>query len=177
MSRYSVVVLAAACLVAVAGGCANGSPKGAAAASGSARAGAAQATAGNACDRKLLTTADVGGILAAPIIGTKPIPGDPQSCKFDTGASASITVMLRPGLGKTTVDTWKSGRMPVAAAPLAGVGDEAAWVDPLHEVIAEKNNLLCDIQVVGTGGDFSGSVADQQQKIGALCNKIFTAVQ
>lgn len=177
MSRYSVVVLAAGCLAAVAGGCSNGSAKGAAAASGSARAGAAQATVGNACDRKLLTTADVGGILTAPIIGTKPIPGDPQSCTFDTGSLASISVTLRPGLGRTTVDTWKSGRMPVAAAPLAGVGDDAAWVDPLHEVVAEKNNLLCDIQVMGAGRDFSGSAADQQRKIGALCNKIFAAVQ
>ncbi len=84
---------------------------------------------------------------------------------------------LRPGLGRTTVDTWKRGRMPVAAAPLAGVGDDAAWVDPLHEVVAEKNDLLCDIQVMGAGGDFSGSAADQQRKIGALCNKIFAAVQ
>ncbi|HVA56569.1 MAG: hypothetical protein WBQ26_04455 [Gemmatimonadaceae bacterium] len=177
MSRQSVVVLAAACLVAVAAGCSNGSAKGAAVASGSAKAGAAQTATGNACDRKLLTAADVAGILTAPIVGTKPIPGDPQTCQFTTGSFPSISVTLRPGLGKTTVDTWTSGRMPVAAAPLAGVGDEAAWVDPLHEVVAEKNNLLCDIQVTGTGGDFSGSVADQQRKIGALCNKIFAAVQ
>ncbi len=175
MSRTSILVLAAACLIA-GGGCSAGSRK-AAAAAGRPTAGRAQANTGNACDRKLLTTADVAGILTAPIVGMKPVPGDPQTCQFNTASFPSVNVTLRPGLGKTTVNAWKSGRMPVAAAPLAGVGDEAAWVNPLHEVVAEKNDLLCDVQVSGAGGDFSGSVADQQQKIGALCNKIFASIQ
>jgi len=149
----------------------------AAAQTGGSKAGAANASTGNACDRKLLVAADVAGILRTPITGNGPIPGDPQSCKFDTGNYASITVTVRGGMGKTTVDSWKSGRMPVQATPLSGVGDEAVWVGSLHEVISEKGNALCDIQVMGIGGDFVGSASDQQRSIGALCNKIFAALK
>jgi hypothetical protein len=61
-----------------------------------------------------------------------------------------------------------SGGENVAATPLAGVGDKAAWTPILHEVNATKNNLLCDIQSSGTPGA-------TQQAVGALCNKIFAA--
>jgi hypothetical protein len=137
---------------------------------------AARVNTGNACDRKLLTAADAAGILGEPVTGTKPIPGDPQSCEFTTESYSSVEVTLRPGLGRTTLGVWKSGRMPVSGTTLTGVGDEAVWVDPLSEVIAEKNDLLCDIQVTGLAGVLQHKpAADRQKAIGALCNKIFAA--
>jgi hypothetical protein len=129
------------------------------------------APAGNACDRKLLTAADVTDLLGAPVTETKTIPGDAQSCEFGTAGYNSVTVTIRPGLGDVTVQTWVDGKMPVSAAPMSGVGDRAAWVAELSEVVATKANLLCDIQV--SGG--SKRSATQQAAIGALCNKVFAA--
>ena len=68
--------------------------------------------------------------------------------------------------------------MPVRGVAEPGVGDEAVWVEGLHEVVAEKNDLLCDIQVSGLGRNAPGaSPADQRRAVGALCNKIFTAAR
>ena len=117
------------------------------------------------------TAANVTGILNAPITETKTLPGDPQSCKFGTAGFTSITVTVRPGAGNTTVDTWLAGRMPLTAVPLAGVGERAAWVTDLTEVVATKANLLCDIQVQAGGGSKPGL----QAAAGALCNKVFAA--
>jgi hypothetical protein len=73
---------------------------------------------------------------------------------------------------------WKSGRMPVSGTPLAGVGDEAVWVNELTEVVSEQNDLLCDIQVSGLAAVLDHQPAAARQKaIGALCNKIFAAVR
>src|ERR1700722_17021058 len=126
---------------------------------------------GSACDRKLVTPAQAADILGAPIVETKAIAGDPQSCELGTAGSATVTISLRPGLGDVTVQTWLDGGMPVSATPLAGAGDHAAWVTELSEVVATKGNLLCDIQTSGA----AGSKATVQQKAGALCNSIFTA--
>jgi hypothetical protein len=146
-----------------------------AAATGRTQAGRTPASVGNACDRKLLTTADVAGILSAPITGVRSIPGAPETCEFTTASFPSITVTLRPEVGRATVAAWRSGRMPLAATPLAGVGDEAVWVTDLHELVAEKHNLLCDIQVSGLAMDRANTAAVEQQKVGALCTKIFAA--
>ena len=132
---------------------------------------------GNACDRKLLTAQDAATVISDPITGSKPIPGDPGSCEFTTGSFSSVTVSLRPG-GKASLAVWQSGRMPVSATPLAGVGDEAVWVNGLTEVVAEKDDLLCDIQVTGLAAVLDHQPAAAKQKaIGALCNKIFAAVK
>jgi hypothetical protein len=149
-------------------GCAQSDSK---AAFAGGKGGGTQAAIGNACDRHILTAADVTGILNAPITETKAIPGDPQSCKFATAGFTSITVTVRPGAGNTTVDTWLAGRMPLTAVPLAGVGERAAWVTDLTEVVATKANLLCDIQVQVGGG----SKPELQAAAGALCNKVFAA--
>jgi hypothetical protein len=160
-------------LLAATTACSKGTPASAATASG--HVGAVHASTGNACDAKLLTVADVNGILADPVTGTKPIPGDPQSCEFTAGSSG-LTVSLRPGLGRVTVGTWKRGKMPISSTPLPGVGDEAVWQGTLNEVIAEKNNLLCDIQLSGPPwGLKKGTTAEHQAAIGGLCNKIFAA--
>ena len=100
----------------------------------------------NVCDPKLVSQADIAPILGEAVTSVKPLAGDPQSCVFTTASFSSVTVSLRPGLGQVTVDTWASGKMPVSATPLPGVGDRAVWQSTLHEVISTKNNLLCDTQ-------------------------------
>lgn len=130
--------------------------------------------ASNACDRGLVTKDDVAGILREPIVRVQSLAsdGDPQSCGFETAGFASVTISLRPGLGNTTVATWASGRMPASAETLSGVGDRAVWSADLKEMIATKNDLLCDI---GVGGPPGGSVASGivKKRLGELCNKIF----
>lgn len=157
-----LLVALAACSKSKAGGGASSVSQGA--------AHVAAAPAGNACDRKLITQADVAGLVSEPIASVKTIPGDPQSCTFTTTGFSSVSIALRPGLGNQTVNTWLSGAMGSPAASLAGVGDRAAWSSALKEVIATKNNLLCDIGAIGPA-----TRPATQEKVGALCNKIFAA--
>jgi hypothetical protein len=126
------------------------------------------APAGTACDRKLITTADVAPLFSEPISGEKTIPGDAQSCEFDTVNFSSVQIAVRPGVGDQTVAVVKSGKTNQTVTPLAGVGDTAVWDPELKEVDATKGNLLC---VIGVEGPASKGVTSD--KVGALCNKIF----
>jgi hypothetical protein len=65
--------------------------------------------------------------------------------------------------------------MPLTTSPLSGVGEAAVWQDSLHEVIAQKNALLCDIQVRGGGSDLAISSSALPAALGVLCNRIFAA--
>lgn len=147
--------------------------------SGAAGAGPAVASgaaaAGSVCDRHILKSEDVAGLLSAPITGSQPLPGDVQSCEFTTASFPAVTVSVRPGIGRTTVQAWAAGRMPMESRPLPGVGDSAVWQDSLHEVIAQKNALLCDIQVRAGASDLAISSSALPAALGILCNKIFAA--
>jgi hypothetical protein len=138
----------------------------------------AAANLGSACKRKLLNADDVAGVLRAPST-VEETPGDNGStCRFTTADFASLSVTLRPGVGKSSLAIWKSGKMPVSGVAEEGVGDEAVWVEQLHEVVARRNDLLCDIQISGLDRNRAGaSLADQRRGAGALCNKIFTSAQ
>jgi hypothetical protein len=127
------------------------------------------------CDRHILKIEDVAGILSMPITESQPLPGDAQSCEFITATFPAIIVSVRPGLGRTTVDAWATGKMPLQSAPLPGVGDGAVWLETLHEVVAQKNALLCDIQVRGGGSDLVLNSQALPGAVGALCNKIFAS--
>ena len=168
----TVVSLTGACVLAILGGCTKSSDGPARSTSASTHVASATRPTGNACDRKLLTIADIADIVDGPIATVAAIPGDAESCKFSTAGFSSITVSLRSA-GRMTVTTWKSGRMPLPSTPLFGVGDDAVWVPDLHEVVAEKSDVLCDIEVHGMAPALRGSVVLQQQKIGALCTKVF----
>lgn len=140
--------------------------------------------AGNACERELLTPQDVAGVLSDPIVGTKNLNGDPQTCYFITGTTESaggpeLMVSLRPGLGVATIGTYTSGKMnPYAEwTPLKGVGDGAVWLPALHEVVAQKDNALCDIQTLQGLNKNLRTVEAQQMRLGDLCNKIFAGIQ
>lgn len=129
------------------------------------------------CETLILKSADVGGLLYAPITHATALAGDGQSCAFLTTGFSAITVSVRPGLGKASLDAWSTGKMPLPVRPLSGVGDAAVWQDTLHEVIAQKSDLLCDIQVRGGGDDIAVAAAALPEKLGALCNRIFAAPQ
>jgi hypothetical protein len=170
----SAAGLAVICVLALAAGCSEGAapinPK-----AGSKGAGRTPALTASVCDRHILKIEDVGGILSAPITDTQPLPGDAQSCEFITAAFPAIIVSVRPGLGRTTVDAWATGKMPLDSAPLPGVGDGAVWLETLHEVVAQKDALLCDIQVRGGGSDLVLNTKALPGAVGALCNKIFAS--
>jgi len=131
---------------------------------------AASAPAGTACDRKLIVAADVAPLFDEAISGEKTIPGDKQSCEFDTVNFSSVQIAVRPGLGNVSVSMVKSGKTNQTVTPLAGVGDSAVWDPELREVDATKNDVLC---VIGAQGPAVKGATPQT--IGALCNKIFAA--
>ncbi|MEP6549130.1 MAG: hypothetical protein ABJD53_16855 [Gammaproteobacteria bacterium] len=135
---------------------------------------AVRAAAEPACEY-VLKIEDVAGLLNAPITATRRVSGDAQSCEFLTAGFPAITVSVRPGLGQSTVEAWTSGKMPLKVSPLTGIGDAAVWQESLHELIAEKNGLLCDIQVRGSADDLALGTQTLPDALGALCNKIFAA--
>ena len=139
--------------------------------------GAPRLTAGSACDRGLLTAGDVASALGERIDGNAPVSGDPESCTFAASGGASITVTVRRGLGRVTVDSWRRGRMPAPAVPMQGIGDEAVWVAALREVIAERHDLLCDIQASGPLHEVGAVAAPEPDRLGTLCRRIFAAVE
>jgi hypothetical protein len=127
----------------------------------------------SACETLVLKAADLDGLLQAPITHATALAGDGQSCAFLTTGFSAITVSVRPGLGKASLDAWSTGKMPLPVRPLTGVGDAAVWQDTLHEVIAQKNDLLCDIQIRGSDEDMAVAAGTLPEKLGALCNRIF----
>jgi hypothetical protein len=159
-------------LLLVLGACSKPVSNTGAAASQSVANAATSTPAGNACDRKLVTSADAAEILGEPVASEKALPGDAQSCVFTTADFTRLTISLRPGLGRATVDTWAAGKMPMPVTNVSGVGERAVWQSTLKEINAEKNDLLCDIGVVGPGP----SAGATPEKLGALCNKIFAAI-
>jgi hypothetical protein len=176
--------LIAACAICALAACSQSAPTGKSVGAANAESGTAASAPGNVCDRKLLTLGDVAGILDQPVTGTKPLQGDPQTCYFisannDQGGP-ELRITLRPGHGKATLDSFTSGKMNAYASwkPLAGVGDEAVWLPDLHEIDARKGDTLC---VVGAPVFMSPALRDageaaQQQRLGALCNKVFAAL-
>jgi len=129
------------------------------------------------CETLVLKAADLAGLLQAPITRATGLAGDGQSCAFLTTGFSAITVSVRPGLGRASLEAWSTGKMPLPVRPLDQVGDAAVWQDTLHEVIAQKNDLLCDIQIRGGNDDIAVAADALPGKLGALCNQIFAAAQ
>lgn len=129
------------------------------------------------CESLVLKAADFGGLLQAPITHATELAGDGQSCAFLTTGFSAITVSVRPGLGRASLDAWSAGKMPLAVTPLPDVGDAAVWQDTLHEIIARKNDLLCDIQLRGVSEDIAVAENALPHALGALCNRIFAAIR
>jgi hypothetical protein len=145
--------------------------------SGASLASASAASASSPCEALVLKAADLAGLLQAPITHATDLAGDGQSCAFLTTGFAAITVSVRPGLGRASLDAWVAGKMSLAVTPLPGVGDAAVWQDTLHEIIARKSDLLCDIQLRGVSEDIAVAADALPGALGALCNRIFAAHQ
>ena len=129
------------------------------------------------CETLVVKAADLGGLLNAPISHATALAGDGQSCAFLTTGFSAVTVSVRPGLGKASLEAWSSGKMSLPVRPLSSVGDAAVWQDTLHEVIAQKNDVLCDIQVRGGNDDIAVAADALPERLGDLCNRIFVAAQ
>jgi hypothetical protein len=127
----------------------------------------------SACEALVLKPADIAQLLQAPITHVTELAGDAQSCAFLTTGFAAVTVSVRPGLGRASLQAWSSGKMPLAVRPLPEVGDAAFWQNTLHEVIAQQNDLLCDIQLRGESEDIAVSADALPGELGALCSRIF----
>lgn len=152
-------------------GCSKTAPENASAGTPAA---AVPAVTKSVCDLNLVTTKDVVGLLSEPVVSTKNIPGDPQSCKMETAGFSSVTFTLRPGHGISAVQTYTSGKMDAyeKSEPLAGVGDQAVRSLGVNRVIARKGDLLCEI----TGPGLSPPAGDPMTgKLGNLCNKILNS--
>jgi len=144
---------------------------------GAGPASASPAAPASACQTLVLKAADLGGLLQAPITHATDLAGDGQSCAFLTTGFSAITVSVRPGLGRASLDAWSAGKMSLAVTPLPGVGDAAVWQDALHEIIARKSDLLCDIQLRGASDDIAVAADALPSALGALCNRIFASRQ
>jgi hypothetical protein len=142
---------------------------------GASLASASAAAPASPCETLVLKADDLGGLLQAPITHATALAGDGQSCAFLTTGFSAITVSVRPGLGRASLDAWLTGKMSLAVAPLPDVGDAAVWQDTLHEVIARKNDLLCDIQLRGASDDIAIAGEALPRALGALCNRVFAA--
>ena len=141
---------------------------------------AAPKVSGNACDMKLLTASDLAGVLDKPVTGSKALAGDTQTCIFTTGlepGAPQLSVGLRAGMGRASIASYTSGHMDAYSKwePLSGVGDGAVWISQLHEVQAQQDDVLCDIQPDGLSVVLGNAAA--QQKLGALCNTIFARLR
>jgi len=163
MTRVPFRLSALALVVAIGGACTSGT-------SASGSTSSIKPLPPTVCERKIVTADDVASLLPAPIT-MKPLAGDPQSCIFDAAGLASITITVRPGLGDVSVNAWTTGKVPVPAVPVSGIGDHAVWQDTMRELIATKHNVLCDIQATGA----KGADADVQKAFGHLCDKIWAA--
>jgi hypothetical protein len=122
------------------------------------------------CDSKIVAPDDLASVLRGTITA-KTLAGDPQTCKFSAEALSSVSVTVRPGLGDVTVSDWTGGKAAIDAAIIDGIGDRAVWESTLHELIATRHNVLCDIGSQGA----TGSQADLQKTFAQLCDKIWAA--
>lgn len=127
------------------------------------------------CVRSALGREALASLLNVPIVDAQPVPGDSQSCAYLTGGFPSITVSVKSGIGQSTLEAWTHGKMPFEVHPLTGVGDAALWQASLHELIARKGDLLCDVQIRAGPNDFALGVDQMPAAAAKACNQIFAA--
>lgn len=126
------------------------------------------------CARHALSRDELSGILASPLVAEQAVPGDPQSCRYSTAGFPGITVSARAGAGRATLDAWRQGRVPLAATPVAGLGEGALWQESLRELIAEDHDLLCDVQIAGTAADLAVAPAALPERLAQVCRTLFS---
>lgn len=118
---------------------------------------------------------DVSAALNTRTSEERSVRGDAQTCQFVISGPATVDVSVRPGMGRVTVSSWIRGRMPLAAAAVSGVGDYAVWQPQLGELIAEQNDLLCDVTM--SADNTNGSPNSVRDHAGALCTMVFASAR
>jgi len=144
-----------------------------------------------------IKVADAQALTTATLSAAK--TGGPLSCTFllpgqDLGGD-NITVTVFQGDGdKKFYDDTVNNQLPNGGTPLSGVGDEAAWGQPVAGesgpvVAAHKGSITCvaalpadltliTIEKTGGGPIFTVSAdaaASFAAKMGVLCNDMFSA--
>jgi hypothetical protein len=130
-------------------------------------------TGRDGCAAIRISAGDVASSVGWAVTASHAVPGDSQSCEFGNGAR-HVQVSVRPTLGRVTVESWIAGRMPLRASAFPGAGDAAIWQPDLHELIAEQNDVLCDVSVSGGAIDTTHAASiDLARRLANLCNKVF----
>lgn len=138
--------------------------------------GSRSSTTASTCRRRIgVGAGDVSVALNVRTSVERTIRSDPHTCEFVISGPATVDVSVRPGLGRVTVSSWTSGRMPLTADAVTGVGDSAVWQPQLRELIAEKDDLLCDVTV--DVGLWKGSTGSLRDRAGALCTMVFASAR
>jgi hypothetical protein len=120
-----------------------------------------------------VSAGDVASSMGWTMAASHAVPGDSQSCEFDSGAR-HVQVSVRPELGRVTVENWIAGRMPLHGSAIAGAGEAAVWQPDLHELIAEQHDVLCDVSMSGGAIDTTQAASiDLARRLANLCNKVF----
>lgn len=125
------------------------------------------------CAAIRVSAADVAASMGWAVAASHAVPGDLQSCEFD-GGGRHVQVSVRPTLGRVTVESWLAGRMPLHASAIAGAGEAAVWQPDLRELIAEQQDVLCDVSMSGGAIDTTHAASiDLAQRLATLCNRVF----
>lgn len=144
-----------------------------------------------------IKVADAQDLTTATLSAAK--TGGPLSCAFvlpgqDLGGdNITVTVFQNDG-GKKFYDDTVKNQLPSGGTPLSGVGDEAAWGQPVAGesgpvVAAHKGSISCvvalpadltTITIDKTGGGpifnvTAEAAASFAAKMGVLCNDMFSA--
>jgi hypothetical protein len=151
-----------------------------------------------------VTATDVGAFMTKPVTAGPP-PINPQqpgfsTCEYtasDASAPAVIISAIATGAPSAAALVYQ-GYIPAQgqppAIPVTGIGDQAMHVPGTLEMSAIKGSVLCSITIDDPAsamvGDYLGlatpgansddnypddSMAAYDQKIGVLCNKVFSA--
>ncbi|MEO7041352.1 MAG: hypothetical protein ABI035_03740 [Gemmatimonadaceae bacterium] len=136
----------------------------------------APSSVAGACRHRIgIGSGDVSAALNTRTSEERTVQGDAQTCQFVISGPTTVDVSVRPGMGRVTVSSWIRGRMPLAAAAVNGVGDYAVWQPQLRELIAEQNDLLCDVTL---SADNTKESADSvRDRAGALCTMVFASAR
>lgn len=135
---------------------------------------------------EVISAADVAGIIIAPVTGKagpdlmREGASDPAVCVYRAQSGANLTITL--GLGGEAEGAWMlATTYNGTKTPLAGVGEQALYSPEGTVLIARKGDLSCRVDVVGyDNSDAMDSITKDRGarlagKLGALCNKVFSA--
>jgi hypothetical protein len=133
----------------------------------------------NAC-ANILEPRDLAAILGPSGVTASAEAANPTVCRFDGPGRTAVAIALRSG--DEVAPFWKLAldANHGAMVPLAGVGDTALRTRDGAEVIARKGSLSCQAHVAGidearTRTATHAAKDGLAQKLGALCNKVFSA--